>query len=114
MNRPGLYALVATLLLLFIGHRGRNQTVSSGVAVPDSPNVARQRTDTAYYDGTVYIVDGVQMKGAAGVNLPPNAIEEMNIITSGVPGKYVDSTGGIISITPRIPSANTKYEQLDK
>lgn len=51
--------------------------------------------------GTLYIVDGVQVNSASAPNFPPGAIEQMSVITSGVPAKYGDASGGVISITTR-------------
>lgn len=51
--------------------------------------------------GTLYIIDGVQVNGTAGTNFPPGAIEQMSVITSGVPAKYGDASGGVINITTR-------------
>lgn len=53
-------------------------------------------------DGLVYFVDGVKMTGSAGV--PPNQIQQMEVITSGVPAKYGDANGGVISIVTKGPS----------
>ncbi|MBS1782126.1 MAG: carboxypeptidase regulatory-like domain-containing protein [Bacteroidetes bacterium] len=51
--------------------------------------------------GTQYIVDGILLNGSNGTNLPPGAIEQMSVITSGIPAKYGDASGGIINITTR-------------
>lgn len=53
-------------------------------------------------EGLVYFVDGVKMTGSAGV--PPNQIQQMEVITSGVPAKYGDANAGVISITTKGPS----------
>src|SRR5690606_37888946 len=47
-------------------------------------------------------VDGVKVRGSAQV--PQSAIEQVTVITGGVPAQYGDATGGIISITTRGPS----------
>ena len=49
-----------------------------------------------------YYVDGIPMRGA--INLPSSSIEQLTIITGGVPARYGDATGGIINITTRGPS----------
>lgn len=43
------------------------------------------------------------MRGSS--NIPKSALEEVSVITGGVPANYGDVTGGIISITTRGPSA---------
>lgn len=54
-------------------------------------------------DGTYYYIDGIKVRGSA--NLPKSAIEEVSVITGGLPANYGDVTGGIISITTRGPSS---------
>lgn len=53
-------------------------------------------------DGTEYYIDGIRVRGST--NLPANAIEQLTVITGGVPAKYGDATGGIINVTTRGPS----------
>lgn len=54
-------------------------------------------------DGTYYYIDGIKVRGSS--NLPKSAIEEVTVITGGLPANYGDVTGGIISVTTRGPSA---------
>jgi hypothetical protein len=54
-------------------------------------------------DGTYYFIDGIKVRGSS--NLPKSAIEEVTVITGGLPANYGDATGGIISVTTRGPSA---------
>ena len=54
-------------------------------------------------DGTYYYIDGIKVRGSS--NLPKSALEEVSVITGGVPANYGDVTGGIIAITTRGPSA---------
>ena len=56
-------------------------------------------------DGTVYYVDGIKVRGNAG--LPQKGTEQITVITGGVPAQYGDVTGGVISITTRGPSSTT-------
>lgn len=53
-------------------------------------------------DATDYYIDGVKVRGSS--QLPQSAIEQVTVITGGVPAQYGDATGGIISITTRGPS----------
>ena len=53
--------------------------------------------------GTFYYIDGIKVRGST--NLPKAALEEVSVITGGVPANYGDATGGIISITTRGASA---------
>jgi len=53
-------------------------------------------------DATFYYIDGVKVR--ASNKLPQSSIEQMTIITGGLPASYGDATGGVISITTRGPS----------
>lgn len=53
---------------------------------------------------TYYYIDGVKVPAGAGIGLPKSAIEEVQVITGGVPASYGDVTGGLINITTRGPS----------
>lgn len=54
-------------------------------------------------DATYYFIDGIKVRGSSA--LPKSAIQEVTVVTGGVPANYGDLTGGIISITTRGPSA---------
>ena len=53
-------------------------------------------------DATDYYVDGMKVRGGLGV--PQGGIEQITVITGGVPAQYGDATGGIISVTTKGPS----------
>ena len=54
-------------------------------------------------DATIYFVDGVKVIGGLGV--PQQGVEQLNVITGGVPAQYGDATSGIISVTTRGPQS---------
>lgn len=54
-------------------------------------------------EGTVYYVDGVKVRGSSSV--PKSAIEQVQVITGGLPAMYGDVTGGIISLTTKGPTS---------
>ena len=54
-------------------------------------------------NATTYYIDGVKVVGASGI--PTSAIEQITVVTGGLPAKYGDATGGIISITTKGPSS---------
>ncbi len=56
--------------------------------------------------GTKYYVDDMPVFGTLG--LPTNAIEELTVLTGGIPAKYGDATGGIVNMSTRGPS--TRFE----
>ncbi|MCX8079903.1 MAG: TonB-dependent receptor [Bacteroidia bacterium] len=63
-----------------------------------SLNVRGGRTGT-----TTYFVDGIKIIGS--LNLPQQSIEQLNVITGGVPAMYGDLTSGAISVTTRGPQS---------
>lgn len=54
-------------------------------------------------EGTVYYVDGVKVRGTSSV--PKSAIEQVQVITGGLPAQYGDVTGGVISLTTKGPTS---------
>ena len=48
---------------------------------------------------TYYYIDGVKIQGTP--SLPKDAIQEVSVMTGGIPASYGDATGGIINITTR-------------
>jgi len=63
----------------------------------DAVNIRGSRSNA-----TEYYVDGIKVRGSMGV--PTSGIEQITVITGGVPAQYGDATGGIISITTKGPS----------
>lgn len=63
-----------------------------------TPNIKGARAD-----GTAYYIDGVRVQ-AGSISLPQNAIDQVQIITSGTPAQYGDFTGGAIALTTKAPS----------
>ena len=53
---------------------------------------------------TTYFVDGVKVIGGNGV--PQQGVEQISVITGGLPASYGDATSGVISITTRGPQSN--------
>ena len=58
-------------------------------------------------NATAYYIDGIKITGSSNV-LPQSAIEQMTVVTGGLPAQYGDATGGIVSITTRGPSSITR------
>lgn len=56
-------------------------------------------------EATVYYIDGVKVRGTSA--LPKSATAQVDVIMGGIPAKYGDVTGGIISITTKEPSRET-------
>ncbi|MES2763343.1 MAG: TonB-dependent receptor [Bacteroidota bacterium] len=54
---------------------------------------------------TIYFVDGVKVLGSGASGVPQQGVEQINVITGGVPAQYGDATSGIISVTTRGPQS---------
>ena len=63
----------------------------------DGINVRGSRSDA-----TEYYVDGIKVRGSMGV--PTSGIEQITVVTGGLPAQYGDATGGIIAVTTKGPS----------
>lgn len=48
---------------------------------------------------TFYFIDGIKVRGST--NLPKSAIQEVSVITGGLPANFGDAAGGVINITTR-------------
>lgn len=53
--------------------------------------------------GTAYFIDGQRVIGSAG--LPQQSIEQVSVITGGVPAQFGDAMGGVVNITTRGPQS---------
>ena len=72
---------------------------SAGVSnISGGLNIKGDRTD-----GTIYFVDGVRVVGSQ-YNVPQSSIEQLSVLTGGIPAEYGDATGGVVSITTKGPS----------
>ena len=54
-------------------------------------------------NATQFIIDGVVVNGA-NVNLPQGMIDQIDVLSSGLPAKYGDATGAVVNVTTRGPS----------
>ena len=66
----------------------------------DDVNMRGSRTDA-----TTYYIDGIKVRGQKSI--PTSGIEQITVVTGGLPARYGDATGGIISITTKGPSSKT-------
>ncbi len=60
-------------------------------------------------ENTYYYIDGIKVPAGAGTGLPKSAIQEVQVITGGVPANYGDVTGGVISVTTRGPQRTFSF-----
>lgn len=50
-------------------------------------------------EGTQFIVDGIKIKGK--LSIPQNAIEQVEVISGGIPAMYGDNIGGVVIVTTK-------------
>lgn len=87
-------------------------------AVSVAATVGGVQTDTdgetsirgARSENTWYYIDGVKVRGTT--RLPKAAIQEVSVLTGGIPANYGDVTGGVVSITTR-GATNTWFGSVD-
>jgi len=53
-------------------------------------------------EGTVTYIDGVRVRGSSGI--PQSAIDQVTVMTGGLPAAYGDATGGVVNITTKGPA----------
>ena len=85
---PGRDALAVATTVAGVGTSGTGGGVS----------IRGARTSSTWY-----YIDGVKVRGS--VALPKSAIEEVSVITGGIPANIGDVTGGVISISLRNSSS---------
>lgn len=54
-------------------------------------------------EGTQFIVDGIKVNGK--ISIPQNAIEQIEVISGGLPAMYGDNIGGVVLITTKSGSS---------
>lgn len=79
--------------------RSAGAIASTVGGVQSDANGDVQSVRGARSDATYYYIDGIKVRGSSA--LPKSAIEEVSVLTGGLPANYGDVTGGIISITTR-------------
>ncbi|MBK8875192.1 MAG: carboxypeptidase regulatory-like domain-containing protein [Bacteroidetes bacterium] len=50
-------------------------------------------------NATLYVVDGIKMIG--GFTIPKGAIQEISVLSGGIPAQFGDATGGVVIITTK-------------
>ena len=75
---------------------------TAGIYQQDEGDAVNMRGSRS--DATEYYVDGIKIR-TGDVGIPTSGIEQVTVITGGLPAKYGDATGGIISVTTKGPSS---------
>lgn len=82
--------------------RNINSLVSTTAGVYQADEGAALSVKGSRTDANDYYIDGVKVRGVT--NLPQGAIEQITVMTGGIPAQYGDATGGIVTITTKGPS----------
>jgi len=77
--------------------------ITTGGTFSTSEKVDEISIKGARNDGTVTYVDGVKVMGSSSI--PKSAIDQVSVLTGGLPASYGDATGGVINITTKGPSS---------
>ncbi len=88
---------------VFQQDEGRAISVRGGRSSADKNNGDARggANGTPTENSTKTFIDGQRVIGSA--NLPTNQIEQISVITGGIPAQYGDATAGVINITTRAP-----------
>ncbi len=103
--QPGTTTTLTSEQIEKLPTRSTNDAVSLAGTTYQQKNGANVSIGGARANGTLYIIDGVQVRGISGTNFPPGSIDQIQVITSGIPARYGDATGGVINITTKGPSS---------
>lgn len=52
-------------------------------------------------ENTLIIIDGILQQGNRASNLPPGSVGSVSVYSGGLPARYGDATGGVVSITTK-------------
>lgn len=94
MPSKNISSVASTTAGVFQRDEGSDLSVRGG-----RPQVSSDGPGGIDQSSTKYIIDGEKVRGTSG--LPQGAIEQISVLTGGIPAQYGDATGGIINITTR-------------
>lgn len=100
-DQPGGQRVMTSDQLEKLPTRNTTSMVSTTGATYQSVEGGSISIGGARSSGTMYYVDGVQVYGSRGINLPQDAIDQVQVLTSGLPAKYGDALGGVVNITTK-------------
>jgi len=83
-----------------------NDAAATQIGVVQAKSGGSLNIGGARTEGTLYIIDGVQVQGNRYISQSRDLVEQMQVLTSGIPAKYGDASGGVITITTRGVSRN--------
>lgn len=62
-------------------------------------------------EGTVYIIDGVVVRGVSGAQMAQGSIDNLNVVTSGIPGNYGDAQPPFVNSAAPQPPSTAEYKR---
>ncbi len=80
-----------------------NGIIAQSAGVSSSDDGAALSIRGSRSNGTDYYIDGMRVSGSM---IPQSEIEQLQVITGGLPASIGDITGGVVSITTKGPSRN--------
>ncbi|HVA97770.1 MAG TPA: TonB-dependent receptor, partial [Bacteroidia bacterium] len=95
MASKDLGSVASTVPGIYQQDEGSNISIRG--ARPSGNADAGEESTTAIY------IDGQRVRGSS--NIPQSDIEQISVITGGVPAQYGDATGGVINITTKGPES---------
>jgi len=96
MPSKNVSSVASTTAGVFQRDEGSDLSIRGGRPKADGGTGIANNIDQS---STKYMIDGVPVRGTSG--LPQSSIEQISVITGGVPASYGDATGGFINITTR-------------
>jgi hypothetical protein len=100
-DEPGISQTITGEQFQKMATRNTNDAVSLSGGTYQAKSGSAVSIGGARSNGTLYIVDGVQVNGASGTNFAPGAIDQISTMVSGLPAKFGDALGGVVSITTK-------------
>lgn len=101
---PGTTTTITSEQIEKMATRSTNEIASTTVATRTDAN-GRLQIAGSRANGTVYIIDGMQVRSDRGVNLPQGMVDQVQVMTSGLSAKYGDAIGGVVALTTKGPSS---------
>ena len=111
-NNPGPNTTIQSKDIERLPTRQTNDAVATVAGVSQKSSGAAVSIEGGRTDGTKYIIDGVLVTGTRGINLSQGAVDQIEVMPSGIPARYGDASGGIVNITTKGGSTTFKGNVL--
>lgn len=107
---PGTTTTITSEQIEKLPTRSTDVAAATTAGVSADKNGGGLNIQGARTDGTLYIIDGVQVRAGArgGINMAQGMIDQIQVMTSGLSAKYGDALGGVVNITTKGVSEKTR------